>query len=197
MISESSEKTYSYYLNCYKRWCKKNNVDEENSLDSYKTYLKEAKRSDSYIRNSVNLISKKRNIPLVNAFTTNKSSEKFNTDELKILKNVCKCNYKTEEISLLLLILLETNLKIKDILNLTKLDIHNILSKKETINGKRIPHNALYIFEYLLSISLQKDAQETFFNKTYHAYLHKFKNRQNDLFPNKQHRSFNAIHVKK
>lgn len=197
MLSESSEKTYNYYLNCYQRWCNKNNMDEENSLDEYKTYLKNAKRSDSYIRNSINLISKKKNIPLVNMFHANKSVEKFNTEELQILKKVCKNNYKSEEISLLLLILLETNLKIKEILNLTKLDIHNILSKKETINGKRIPVEALYIFEYLLSISLQKSAQESFFNKTYHGYLHKFKNRQNDLFPDKPYRSFNALHVKK
>lgn len=193
MLSESSEKTYNYYLNCYQRWCKKNSMDEETSLDQYKAYLKNAKRSDSYIRNSINLISKKKNIPLENPIPASKSSEKFSTHELKLLKNVCKNRFKTEEISLLLLILLETNLKIKDILNLTKLDIHNILSKKETLKGKKIHPEALYIFEYLLSISLQKDAQESFFNKTYHSYLHTFKNRQNDLFPNKLHRSFNAI----
>lgn len=196
MLSNSSEKTYKYYLNCYKRWCDKNNLNENTSLDDYKIYLKNNKRSDAYIRNSINLISKKKNIPLMDKFTASKSSEKFNSDEIKLLKSVCKNNYKSEEISLILLILLETSLKIKDVLKITKLDIHNILSKKETINGKRIPHEALYIFEYLLSMSLQKDAQECFFTKTYHCYLHNFKTRQKDLFPNKPYRTFNAINTK-
>lgn len=196
MLSESSEKTYNYYLNCYKNWCAKNGLDEQVSLDAYKDYLQNIKRSDAYIRNSIHVISKKKNLPLLEAFTSNKSTEKFNTDELKLLKNVCKNNYKSEEISLLLLILLETNLKMKDALKLSKLDIHNILSKKETIKGKKIPQEALYIFEYLLSISLQKEAKESFFTKTYHCYLHKFKTRQKDLFPNKPYRSFNSIHLK-
>lgn len=193
MLSESSEKTYNYYLKCYEHWCSKNKMDEENSLDAYKNYLKKIKRSDAYIRNSIHVISKKKKIPLLESFPSNKSKEKFSSDELKLLKNVCKNNYKSEEISLLLLILLETHLKMKDVLKLSKLDIHNILSKNETLKGKKIPQDALYIFEYLLSICLQKEANESFFTKTYHCYLHKFKTRQKDLFPNKPYRTFNSI----
>lgn len=196
MLSEASEKTYKYYLNCYKRWCEKSNLDEQISLDDYKTYLKSIKRSDAYIRNSVNLIAKKKNIPLTNSFETSRLSEKFNCEEIKMLKNISKKNYKSEEISLLLLILLETNLKIKDILILTKLDIHNILTKKETLKGKKIPNEALYIFEYLLSVIIQKNTKESFFTKTYHSYLHNFKSRQKELFPNKPYRTFNGIHIK-
>lgn len=193
MLSESSEKTYNYYLKCYEHWCLKNKMDEENSLDAYKNYLKNIKRSDAYIRNSIHVISKKKNVPLLESFPSNKSKEKFSSDELKLLKNVCKNNYKSEEISLLLLILLETHLKMKDVLKLSKLDIYNILSKNETLKGKKIPQDALYIFEYLLSICLQKEANESFFKKTYHCYLHKFKTRQKDLFPNKPYRTFNSI----
>lgn len=193
MLSESSEKTYNYYLNCYKRWCAKNKLDEQTSLDAYKEYLQKFNRADAYIRNSIHVISKRKNVPLLETFKSHKSTEKFNEEERKQLKNVCKNNYQSEEISLLLLILLETNLKLKDVLKLTKLDIHNILSKKETLKGKKIPQEALYIFEYLLSISLQKEAEESFFTKTYHGYLHKFKNRQKDLFPNKPCRSFNSL----
>lgn len=196
MISKSSEKTYQYYLNCYKNWCTRQRLNESESLELYKAYLKNSKRSDAYIRNSLNVISKKKNIPLKVRFLLTKSSTKFRPDELIILRDICKNNYKSEEISLLLLILLETPLKMKDILKLTKLDIYNILSKKQTLSGKKIPQEALYVFEYLLTISLQKDALETFFTKTYHCYLHNFKSRQRDLFPNKPYRTFNAIHVK-
>lgn len=196
MLSQSSQKTYNYYLNCYHRWCLKNQIDEHSGLDAYKDYLQTVKRSDAYIRNSIHVIAKKKNIPVLQTFVSNKSTEKFNSEEIKLLKNVCRRNFKSEEISLLLLILLETTLKMKDVLKLSKLDIHNILSKKETIQGKKIPQDTLYIFEYLLSISLQKEAQESFFTKTYHCYLHKFKIRQKDLFPNKPYRSFNAIHTR-
>lgn len=196
MISESSRKTYQYYLNCYRNWCIRQSLNENESLELYKAYLKNSKRSDAYIRNSLNVISKVKNIPLKNRLWLTKSSIKFTPDELIILKDICKENYKTEEISLLLLILLETPLKIKDILKLTKLDIYNILSKKQTLNGKKICQEALYIFEYLLTISLQKDALENFFTKTYHCYLHNFKSRQKELFPDKPYRTFNGIHVK-
>lgn len=196
MIAESSKKTYQYYLNCYTNWCTRERLNENDSLELYKAYLKNSKRSDAYIRNSLNVISKTKNIPLRSRFLLTKSSIKFHPDELIILKNICKQNYKSEEISLLLLILLETPLKMKDILKLTKLDIYNILSKKQTLSAKKIPQEALYIFEYLLTISLQKDALENFFTKTYHCYLHNFKSRQRDLFPNKPQRTFNALHVK-
>lgn len=196
MLSKSSKKTYQYYLNCYKNWCIRHRLNENESLQLYRAYLNNNKRSDAYIRNSLNVISKVKNIPLKNRLLLTKSTIKFHPDELIILKNICKKNYKTEEISLLLLILLETPLKMKDILKLTKLDIYNILSRKQALNGKKIPAETLYIFEYLLTISLQKDAFEIFFTKTYHCYLYNFKSRQRDLFPNKPYRTFNAIHVK-
>lgn len=196
MLSESSEKTYKYYINCYTRWCSKNGFDEELSLDAYKTYLKSINRSDAYIRNSVNVISKTKNITVSDTLIPYKSSQTFTNDELQLLKNACKTNYKAEEISLLLLILFETDLKIKDVLRLTKLDVHTILSKRETVSGKRIPHDSLYIFEYVLCLLLQKEAHQCIFTKTYHCYLHNFKTRQKDLFPNKPYRAFNAIYMK-
>lgn len=193
MVSDSSEKTYQYYLNCYKRWCDRHQLDELASLNKYKAYLQSIKRSEAYIRNSINIISKRKNIPLKLEFSSHKSIQKFNAEELKVLKQISEKNYESEELSLILLLLLETHLKIKDILKLTKLDVYNILSTKQTTLNKPIPHSALYIFEYLLSTALQKNAHDLFFTKTYHGYLYAFKTRQKNLFPNKPYRTFHEI----
>lgn len=192
MVSTRSEKTYNYYLNNYRKWCRKNDVCENESLTDYKNFFILNKKSQSYIKNSLNTISKVMQLPIVEKKIEKK--DKMTEKELSLLKKVCKHSYQRDEISLILLLILESDLKLTQILKLNTADIDCVISHKKLLNGTLIPINAMYIFEYLLSISLQKSTSDKFFTKTYHSYLYSFKRRQKELFPlNPSNKSFNCI----
>lgn len=194
MVSSKSQKTYTYYLNCYLNWCKKNSFNREDSLPKYRLYLENANRSTGYIKNCINTISKLAKIPQIRG--KNIKRQRLQSDELNMIRDFCKRHYDKEELSLIILLNLETGLNIKRILNLTKADIENAVVKEQLSDKKEIPHSSVYLFEYLLSTSYQKELNEKYFTKTYHAYLYTFKKRQEELFPKKHLVSFNGLKSK-
>ena len=194
MVSCESQKIYNRYINAYEKWCQKTQKSKENSLDSYREYLKDKNKSSGYIRNCINTISKKCYIPTTN--NASLSREKLTVEEWTQLKNFCQHNYQRNELSLLLLLIMETGLKIKTILALTKSDVENVIVNQEFVYKRPIPKHALYIFEYLLTLSYQIKADEHMFRKKYHTYLYAFKKCQQYLFPSKQYISFNGLYKK-
>lgn len=189
MVSTKSEKTYNYYLNIYRKWCKLHNMCEQQSLVNYKNYLYSNKKSPSYIKNSINTISKLMKLPAVEKKCPEKV--KMTVQEIELLKNISKQNYKRDEMSLLLLLILEGKLKLSQILKLTRADVENVISHKKLLD---IPDDAIYLFEYLLSVSIQTRREEKYFKKTYHAYLYSFKRRLKELFSNDSaNKSFNSL----
>lgn len=194
MVSFESTKIYNRYLNAYKKWCQKNQRPHESSLDSYREYLKEKNKSCGYIRNCINTISKMSHIPITNCASF--CRKKLTVEEWNQLKNFCKHNYQRNELSLIILLIMETGLKIKNILSLTKSNVENVVVNQEVINKRSVPKHALYIFEYLLTLSYQIKADEYLFRKKYHTYLYGFKKCQQYLFPSKQYISFNGLYKK-
>lgn len=177
MVSNKTGKIYNYYVNRYVKWCNEHNFNKESSLPYYKEHLITAQKSSGYIYNITNIISKILHIPFESKSLVSKRNS-LTTEEMNRLKEICKRNYQKEEFSLLLLLLLESGLPLKKILNLTKADVENIIVRQQ-----HIPNESMYLFNYLMSISYQKDLNEKFFSKTYHAYLYIFKRRQQQLFP--------------
>lgn len=175
MVGIETDKMYIYYVTRYIKWCDKNNFKQESSLLYYKKHLSE--KSPGYVKNTIHAISRCLNIPYKKE-TLQARRQTLSFDEMNRLKEICKRNYQKEEISLLLLLLLESGLSLKAILNLTKADVENVI-----VNRINVPDKAMYIFNYLMSISYQKDSNEKYFLKTYHAYLYIFKRRQQQLFP--------------
>lgn len=189
MVSKQSQKTYNYYLNAYTKWCRNNNYLKENSLELYRQQLKKSK---AYVRNCINTISKVYHIPLDTkriAYKRNALTE----EEWVQLNHFCQRTFKSNELSLLLLLVLEVGLNLKTILGLTKLHIEHVIVNHQMANGRLIPERVFYVFEYINSISYQKKPHDLIFLKTYHSYLYAFKKRQHDLFPNKPHVSFNGL----
>ena len=194
MISCESQKIYKRYINAYENWCLKNQMPKESSLDNYRMYLKDKNKSNGYIRNCINTISKMSHIPITSVASL--SRKKLNIEELNQLKYFCRHNYQRNELSLLILLILETGLKFKNILKFTKSDIEKIIANQEYIYKHPIPKHALYIFEYILSLSYQIKANENLFRKKYHSYLYAFKKCQQYLFPGKPYISFNGLYKK-
>lgn len=192
MVSSKSESTYKYYIKSYIQWCTQNNLDTDTSLEDYKKFLILNKKSRSYIKNCINTIARMKNISLETKKEVVKK-EKINNKDLNVLKDICLRNFEQDEISLIILLLLETELRIKDILGLTKNDVENVISHQKLTNGKNVLNNANYIFQYLLSTSIQYDGNTKFFKKTYNSYLSNFKNRQLKIFPHSKYNTFNCI----
>lgn len=193
MVSFESQKIYNRYINAYVKWCQKNQRPCESSLDSYRDYLKEKNKSSGYIRNCINTISKTSHIPTTNCTLLRR--EKLTVEEWDQLKSFCQHNYQRNEISLIILLIMKTGLKVKTILSFTKADVENVV-KQEVVNKRSVPKHALYIFEYLLTLSYQMKADEYLFRKKYHTYLYGFKKCQQYLFPSKQYISFNGLYKK-
>lgn len=193
MVSISTEKTYSNYVKSFFKWCRSRNIEPSRGLSQYKEFLMDNKCKSNYIKNVTNVIAKLTNISVERINVPKASKSSFSREELERLREVSLNNYREEEISLILLLLMETRMKIKNVLRLTLGEVNEIVCNGQTTSGERIQPNALYLFEYLLSTSIYADPTTQFFKKTYNGYYHSFKERQKYMFPNKRSRSFKAL----
>lgn len=189
MVSEKSGKTYHSYVSTYEKWCRNNQHPQESSLDSYEHYLKYKQKSNGYIRNCIGAIARLKCIPLAGTRSVKRNTL---TDEERFrLKNFCRRTFKTNELSLLLVLVLEMGLKTA--LALTTSDVENAIVDRRLPNERYVSDQILPVFEYVLSVSYQKKPKDSVFSKKYHSYLHAFKRRQHNLFPNMPHVSFNGL----
>lgn len=189
MVSEKSNKTYHFYVSAYEKWCRNNQHPKESSLDLYRRHLMRKQKSNGYIRNCINAIAKLKHIPLVETQSAKRNA--LTDEEWFQLQHFCQRTFKTNELSLLLLLVLEVGLKTA--LALTTSDVENAIVDRRLPSGRHVSDRILPVFEYVLSISYQKKSGDCVFSKKYHSYLYAFKRRQHDLFPNMPHVSFNGL----
>lgn len=178
--SQSTLNIYNGYIQRYESWCLKNDCDPASvkSLRNYASALRD-KYSPQYLKNVINVIRRKWFTADTTILNCNKRKNTrwnkcFTPEQLEILRNRCLLNYEQDELSLWILLLLDTELRTRDLPKLNNYEYRRNFAEKRlpTADAK-----TKYLYEFLLT-----PGNGPLFPKRHNTYLARFKRRVSKEF---------------
>jgi hypothetical protein len=183
-VKERTEKTYLNYINSYKKWCEKRNLndkDAENLLNFQKNLINTG-RSPRYVKQCVNVT--RRNYEFSLPFECNIRISPFTKEEINTLLRFVEKNYQRDEMCLVLLLILKYDMSLSEIKKLTRFRMKQIADALGEEGD---------ILNYALASTFDISDEKVLFRKTFSTYSAKFKQRQKQWFPNKPVRNFKDL----
>ena len=160
-----TKSTRTKYLRMYEKWCIKN---PDASLEKYREYLLKLNYNNKYINQILSTISNYHN-----GFTEKELSQLYQYTS----------NRYSYDIAVILSIMIETGMRIKKILNLTKGDALI----------REVDEDSVSVLKYLYTMTQSYKENEKIFKKCYNTYYKMFIKIQKFLFPNKNLRTFGML----